>query len=277
MRQTWLVLDAHCLRHRAWHTTGQLASGALYGFFRDIRDLRDLFDADKIVFAFDHGYAYRLELLPTYKQSRREPKVPPTEEEIAARQELSRQIGLLRDKYLPALGYRNVLHQRGYEADDMIAAACIHRPSLTDIVIVSSDGDLFQLLDESVSIYNPHQKKLLTQRWFVGKWGLDPVMWASVKAMAGCSSDDIPGIDGIGETYASRYFAGKLNKESKAHAKIQAGLDVYNRNIQLTRLPAPGVEVPQWREDDATERRWGEVTEQLGFKSLKDLRSAGSK
>lgn len=263
--------------HRAWHTTGQLASGALYGFFRDIRDLQDLFDADKIVFAFDHGYTYRLELLPTYKQSRREPKVPPTEEEIAARQELSRQIGLLRDKYLPALGYRNVLHQRGYEADDMIAAACIHRPPHTEMVIVSSDGDLLQLLDGTVYIYNPHQKKLITQKSFVAQWGIDPVMWASVKALAGCSSDDIPGIDGIGETYASRYFAGKLKKESKAYAKIQAGLDVYNRNIQLTRLPAPGVEVPTWKDDDATQARWDAVTEQLGFKSLRDVRRAGAR
>lgn len=282
--KTYLILDVSYLMHRAFHAMGDLSfegagTGALFGFFREIEDLRDTLGDDYIAFACDHGHAYRTELYPGYKLRRYDDKTP---EELEARQELRRQINALRDKWLPMVGYRNVYKQPGVEADDLIARAVEKIPNDAEAIIVSSDTDLWQLIRHNVWCYSPSSKKATTLTSFTRDWGVPPAMWPHVKALAGCKTDEIEGIRGVGEGVASKWFAGKIKicdgkQKKKAgvlvdctcrYCTISKNLDVHNRNLPLTRIPCPGVEPVLWREDEVTAERWNAVTERLGFRTL---------
>lgn len=286
---TYLIIDVSYLMHRAFHAMGDLSfegvgTGALFGFFREIEDLRDTLGDDYIAFACDHGHAYRTELYPGYKLKRYDDKTP---EELEARQELRKQINALRDKWLPMAGYRNVYKQPGVEADDLIARAVEKIPNDAEAVIVSSDTDLWQLIRHNVWCYSPSSKKATTLASFTRDWGVPPAMWPHVKALAGCKTDEIEGIPGVGEKTAAAWYSNTLKAcdgqprrkfrkgvlvEEKPcpckRCKISQGLSIHNLNIKLTRIPCPGVEPVIWREDEVTAERWNAVAERLGFRTL---------
>lgn len=278
----WVFIDVSYLMNRRFYAMGGGKSddgpGATYGFFQDILDLRAMFGPERFVFAFDAGYDYRREIYPGYKQRDR------TEEELQAKAMLAAEIKALRNEHLPALGYANLLWQPGYEADDMLAAAVAALPERDEAVIVSADEDLWQLIGPTVWCYSPKTKKAVTLETFRREWGIDPPLWAQVKAMAGCSSDKIPGIVGIGEGSAAKWYAGRL-KQCEGKPKkdgtpcrckycliSKAGLDIHNRNIKLTRLPAPGTMTPVWRQDTLDAVKWNKVVAGLNFRALLDMR-----
>lgn len=270
--RTWLVLDCNYLCYRSHFAMRKIyhdgdPTGATFGFFRDIVDLRDRFDTQNFVFCFDHGCGKRKELLSTYKESRESKSAIELEERAV----IQKQIQDLRTKHLHRLGFKNVISQPGYEADDMIAS--IVRYSLSDeddAVIISSDKDLLQLLDCRTIIYNPGAKKLTNAKSFREEWGIDPTIWADIKAFAGCATDDIPGIDGVGEKTAVKWFLSQLTPGTKKYEAMSQGLDVYNRNIKLTRLPFPGVEIFKIFEDKIDRDAWREITGRMGMKSIKE-------
>lgn len=278
----WVFIDVSYLMNRAFYAMGAGKSvdgpGATFGFFRDILELRAMFGPERFVFAFDAGYDYRREIYPGYKQRER------TEEELQAKATLGKEIAALRNEYLPALGYANLLWQPGFEADDMLAAACQALPQGDEAVIVSADEDLWQLVSAAVWCYSPKSKKAITHESFRRDWGIEPPFWAHVKAMAGCSSDKIPGIRGIGEGSAAKWFAGKLKQCDGKPKKdgspcgckycliARDGLDTHNRNILLTRLPAPGTTLPVWRTDTLSGEKWNRVVSELGLRTLIDSR-----
>jgi len=274
----WLLIDCNYLCHRAWHALGDQLShddqptAAIYGFLQDVLRLQSEFDTRRLVFAFDVGLGPRLELLPTYKSSRQKAKEADTEEQQQARKNFYLQIRRLREQYLTQAGFRNVFWQDGREADDVIAS--VAKSSLKEddsAVIVSSDHDLWQCINDRVTVYNPQTKQLIDRMSFLAKWEIDPALWSSVKALAGCTADDVPGIRGIGELTAAKYYQGKLKPESVAHKKIVGeGVDVYNRNIKLVRLPFAGTEVFELKADDATQEKWNSLADRLGMQSLKD-------
>jgi 5'-3' exonuclease len=190
------------------------------------------------------------------------------------------QLTRLREKYLPYMGYRNIVWQDGYEADDLIAALCkrFTPKSKDDAIIVSSDADLFQLLSNPrVSIWNPQKKVLLTGEKFREKYGIDPTMWASVKAVAGCLSDNIRGIDRVGEKTAIKFLAGCLNPKTQAHRNIILGNKRWAENKRLTELPLDGTKVWELVEDKTSDERWNRAMEKLGMKSLIRGRVKGTK
>jgi hypothetical protein len=154
----------------------------------------------QIAFCFDHGKPKRARLYPAYKANRK----PESIEDKEHRSERNRQINLLRNEYLPAIGFKNVFWQEGYEADDLIASIVRSNARLTDIAILSSDKDLYQLLSPRVFMWNRGKKTTLQS--FYQEWGIKPDRWAEVKAMAGCTSDNIEGIDGVGEKTAIKFL-----------------------------------------------------------------------
>lgn len=275
MSQTWLLFDVSYLMNRAFHAIKDMefegeGSGALFGVIRDIRDMIELLGGNRIVFCFDGGYDYRLSIYPDYKISRRTKHEQATDEEKADRACLYRQIAMMREEVLRDLGYTNVLWQPGYEADDLIAAAChtIHENGNgDDIVIISADGDLWQLINDCTWCYNPVTKKATTIQTFRRDWNIEPTYWAHVKALAGCNGDDIPGIDGIGPKSAAAWYARTL-KPGVKYASIVSQLDIHNRNIKLTRLPAPGTMTVKLLDDCCTRDKWNKVVTRLGFKSM---------
>lgn len=280
----WLLVDAQYLSHRAKHSTGSLSfegqgTGVAFGVIRAIEDMISLHESQVIVLAFDHpSLGLRKASLPTYKSTRNANK---TEEDKQADVLFGAEIQRLKKEILPLIGYRNILEKPGYEADDIIAKLAKELPENDTAVIISSDGDLLQCLSDRVICYNPTKKVAVTADDFRAKWKLDPHQWAQVKALAGCKTDDVVGIPGVGEMTAAGFFNGDL-KESKdpekkpgRYEKILANLSIMNKNLKLVKLPYPGLELPPIVPDEITEESKLEALSLLGIRPAR--RSARAK
>jgi DNA polymerase-1 len=268
-----LIIDTTYLCHRAWHTTGDLmfeekGTGAIYGVLRDIVTLQDTFHTARCIFCFDHGMSKRFKLLPGYKSTRRLGRDMESDEEQQARVDFQRQITALKSRHLPDMGFQNVFSVPGFEADDLIAAIAATLPDTEHGIIVGTDHDLYQCLKDNVSIWNPNKKMIYDKSAFISEWGIQPEQWASVKAYAGCKSDDIPGIRGIGETTAAKFLRGELSTNTKAYHAIMNGKLLHDENLKLTKLPFPKTPVLEILPDDVTTEKWEQVVISLGMESL---------
>lgn len=273
-----LILDCNYLCYRAFFSTGGLKSnngdstGVLYGFLRELLQLKEKFNCEDLIFCFDYGKGIRETENPSYKSTRRQKERDMPEVEREAKQELRKQVDLLRETYLPKrLGYVNVFYQKGYEADDMIAAACKALPDGEEAVIVSADKDLYQCLRTCVSMWFPTSRAFFSAGGFVKMYGIQPKQWASVKALAGCSSDDIQGVEGVGEITAARFLAGQLKKGSEMLSRCRKGKAIHDRNYPLVKLPYKGcMKIKYAKQEIPSFKLWLSLLEELGFESLFD-------
>lgn len=274
MTSPWLVLDATYLCYRAYHVFRDLSyddlkTGVLYGVFRDIVSLTDRYNTRNIAFCFDHGKKeenLRRQSYPEYKAKRPRPTTP---EQRRLAKEFARQVRKLHTKYLPELGYNNVFYQRGYEADDLIAAVCTTlKERDKHSIIIGSDHDLYQLLAKKVSMWDPRTKELMTKRLFVKKYGVQPKDWIMVKAIAGCSSDNIAGVPGVGEITALRFLRGELKKESKLYREIVNSDSIIRRNRRLVKLPLFGLDPIEIRKDNVSNTKWRDTASKLGMRTI---------
>lgn len=267
----WLVLDCSYLCHRTMHVFGPAAAsldnGILFGFLRDVVFLQKQFNPQGIVFAFDSRDSKRKAVDSAYKRRRK--KTDLSEEEKLVWNDFYGQVRELRRDVLPALGFQNVLVQKGYEADDIVASVVLDSmPSYDTAIIVSSDQDLYQLLSSRVSIWNPHQKRMFTKDWFMQTWQLQPPNWAQVKAIAGCSGDDVEGIKGIGEKTAALWVRGVLKPQSAAYKKISDQIAVLTKNLPLVSLPFEGCRTFDLQADSISSKTWDQTVVSLGMESL---------
>jgi DNA polymerase-1 len=274
MNCPYLVLDCDYLCHRAKHIFGDLsdkvsATGVIYGFLRDLLSLRERFFSNRFIFCWDCGLSGRKFFWPKYKENRKHKQR--TEQEKEFELAFREQMYLLRDEYLPTIGFRNIFFQDECESDDLIATTCYNLSECAEeaIVIVSSDQDLYQCLRTNVCLFDPRTKKIMTEDIFRKKYGIGPKQWVLVKAIAGCHSDNIPGIPGIGEKRALQYLRGNLSAKSKVYNTIQNGWKVVLRNQPLIQLPMPGTKTMQIRADHVTQEGWNKVTKKLGMKSIR--------
>ena len=114
----------------------------------------------------------------------------------------------LRKRILPRIGFNNNHLQTGYEADDLIAKYV--KDNAEELVIASADNDLLQLL-YFADFLNLSKNKLITSKSFFSEYGILPAQWGMVKQIAGCSSDNVKGIQGVGEITAIKYLKGELS------------------------------------------------------------------
>jgi len=269
----WLLIDVSNLAYRSLYTMGglsydDLATGVVYGIFRDILYLTDRFGTNNIAFCFDCGSWRRKRLYSGYKSGRLRKLGEMTDEEAHARTDLRRQLNNLRNTWLPEMGFRNVFFDDGYEADDVIASICRNHEELGGKIIVSSDQDLFQLLDESTIVFNPVSKVITNRKSFEEKFKTRPDSWSMVKAIAGCSSDDIPGVKGVGEITAIKFLRNELKEESKAFQAIVNEHSSIRLFQKLTELPFPGCKKFELRGDSVTAVKWNKVMRSMGMESL---------
>ncbi len=275
-RKKWLLLDCNYLCHRAKHTTGGLSyentpTGVIYGFLKTVSHFQEFFNTPYVAFCWDSRTSKREEVFPAYKANRKNKYKDMDKKTIRLEKEFRWQMMMLRRKYLPTIGYKNVFVQKGYEADDIIASICFNLSMMDEAVIISSDQDLYQLICPHVSLYNPIKGKILTLQGFKKKHGILPEQWIIVKCIAGCSTDGIPGMEGIGEKTIIKYLTGQLNETTKAYQKIKKNVPKYiKRNYPLIALPFAGSKVPKLQEDEITQEGWNEVIKTLGMKSLRD-------
>ena len=257
-----LLVDAYGLIYRAFHALPPLANSrgqltnAAYGFTSILlRTMADL-DPERAIVAFDApGTTYRHERFPAYKAQR--PSMP---------DELRSQVPIVRD-LVAALGLP-LLEATGYEADDVIGtiATAAERDGW-EVHIVSGDLDMLQLVTKKVHLMHTAKGgadaivEYDPERVFA-RYGLTPEQMVDFKSLKGDSSDNIPGVPGVGEKTASKLIAsfGSLEQlyarldevepvriqESLAANRDAAfagqGLMTIDRDAPLT-LPATGGEI----------------------------------
>lgn len=273
MNKLWLILDCHYLCHRAFYVFGGLShdgmsTGIAFGFLKDIEILKKRFSTNNIAFCWDLGRPLRMKEDKNYKANRKSRKKDLTPEEVATMTDFRVQIKAIRKVYLRIMGFRNNFYQKGFEADDLIASLCINTLRQKDrAIIVSADHDLYQLLSNRVSVYHPQKKELVTKKSFFMSQGIKPSKWHEVKAIAGCSSDNVKGVVGVGEKTAIKYLRDELKKESKAYQNIKAaeGNGMIEGNLKLVRLPFVGVNTLRLRKDRMSKAGSLSVLKTLGM------------
>lgn len=269
---TLLVLDSSYLCHRAFHSTRQLsfrgeATGVVFGFLKDIHSLKEEFQTDRIAFCFEGQKSFRKEIYPDYKAKRYLKEQTP--EQQKARKEFRDQILHLQYQYLPQIGFKNIFSYDGYESDDVMAQIAANHKA-DRVMMVTEDQDMFQCLDSNVSMFSPFKMKIWTIDWFVHKYGIQPFQWAVVKAIAGCQTDNVKGVHGVGEGTALLFLQGRLSSSHHRFPWIlsREGKRIVRRNRALVELPMDGCPVPQIQDDEISEKGWKAVCSQLGFKSM---------
>jgi 5'-3' exonuclease len=231
------------MAYAAWHSMGALSAeeirtGTIFGFLKRVLSLAKEFKTNQFIFCWDSRRSRRKLIYPEYKANRRQQE--PSPEERKENEIKYHQFDLLRTEILPALGFKNNYRKFGYEADDLIAHFALTSPvkELDNNIVVSSDNDLFQLLN-LCTIYSLYKKQLYTRNDFIDEWGVDPGVWWRVKAIAGCSTDNVEGIKGVGEKTAIRYLHAELPENGVVCQRIDSeeGQKIIERNIPLVRLP----------------------------------------
>jgi DNA polymerase-1 len=192
------LIDGSAFIFRAFHSlppmynSNQTPVNAVYGFAKMLAQSLDQFPCSNIVVIFDHGKkTFRNDIYPNYKAQR--PPLP---------QELAPQFNLIYE-LVDAFNITRI-SQEGYEADDIIASySKIASKQNYQTIIISSDKDLIQLLNKEIKIYDPMKKKYTTNEDVLTKFGVLPENFIDFQALIGDTSDNIPGVKGVGPKTAS--------------------------------------------------------------------------
>lgn len=239
MKRT-LILDCNFLCYKAWYSQGQLSfghhrTGIIYGFFRQLQTLcRDL-EPTGLVFCWDSRKSVRKKSYPAYKEGRHENE---TAHDRRERQIAYEQFNLLQE-LLHQIGFRNIFQWEGFESDDIIAriVTTLGYPNLRRKrwVVVSSDEDLYQLLDYC-TMYKP-SKGFYSRDDLHKEFDIFPQVWVTVKCTAGCKTDNVAGVRGVGNATAIKFIQGKLLPTSKAYSNIRRDFGITRENLKLVKLP----------------------------------------
>jgi len=246
-----LIIDSNYLGYAAAYTTGDLshddiATGVLFGFLSRILSMGESFKTNDFVFCWDSRSSKRRDKHSFYKEHRS--KLDP--EEAKRKAIIGKQFKCLRRTILPKIGFQNVFVQRGYESDDIVMKI-VQEWKMEDPIVITADEDLYQCL-VSARVFLPNKKMMMTANRFRQEYGILPSSWARVKRIAGCSSDEVPGIVGVGEKTAIKFIKGKLKKDSVAYQKIvsEEGKAILRRNHSIVTLPFQGTEIPKRRKNE---------------------------
>lgn len=231
------IIDGSGFIFRAFHALPPLTRpdktpvGAVYGFCNMLAKLYAEMHADHMVVVFDAARKnYRYALYPNYKANRGE-----TPEDLIP------QFPLIREA-CQAFGVPQ-LEKNGYEADDIIATLVKQaRLAQREVVVVSSDKDLMQLMGPGVSMYDQMKNKYYSLEDVHKKFGVTPDKVVDIQALAGDSSDNIPGVAGIGPKTAAQLiekfgsFEGLFeNLHEISQPKRRASLEAEEGNARISR------------------------------------------
>ncbi|MFM8716659.1 MAG: 5'-3' exonuclease H3TH domain-containing protein [Spartobacteria bacterium] len=244
-----LLVDGHYYLYRSFFAIRGLKNSrgeptnAIYGFIKALRKMLADVKPDRAAVVWDAGLpARRVELQPAYKQNRSSmpDDLRPQEEWL--------------QKNISLLGAQSV-ELPDTEADDLIASyALAARNAGTDVVIATNDKDILQLVDEKIHIYSTNKTDikeggfaLLGSAEVAGKWGVPAARIADVLALTGDSSDNIPGVPGIGGKTAVQLVTShgsvqamlenpSLIENPRLREKIITGRDIITANREMVRL-----------------------------------------
>jgi len=268
-----LIIDSPALCYRAKFAMQkvelsyeEMKTEIIFNFLNQIMSLAKRFETNQFAFCWDSRKSFRRDLYPTYKWKRKENK---TQEEKDFAVLAYEQFHRLRRKVLPALGFKNNFIQTGLEADDIIASIGEHEYKNYDSTIISRDNDLYQLLDYS-DMFDFQTLKMMTLEIFRTKYSTEPYVWAEMKQIAGCSTDNVAGIEGVGEKTAIIYILNELPEHYKTFKAIESreGQKIIKRNKPLVCLPFKGTKKFSIQKDKLYAKDFYNTFEKLGFKSF---------
>jgi DNA polymerase-1 len=204
MREKIVLIDGHSILHRAFYgipdltNAAGLHTNAIYGFLNILFKILDEEQPEYLIVAFDvHAPTFRHKMYEPYKGTRK----PMAEE-------LRQQVPVLKE-VLTAMGI-HIVELPGYEADDLLGTIATRSEKAgLKVALVSGDRDLLQLASEFIKIRIPKTKRTGTEiedyyaADVVAKMQVTPREYIDVKALMGDSSDNIPGVPGIGEKTAT--------------------------------------------------------------------------
>jgi DNA polymerase I len=245
----WLLVDGFNLAYRCFFAVPELTradgfpTNALHGWVKSLWKLADQEKPDVTLVFFDLGGAQdRLALHPEYK-AQREEMPEALEKQIPYVKSLTR-----------ALGYAGI-EQDGVESDDLLASEAVARAKLgEDVLIVSADKDFAQIVSDRIKILLPPPSanpklgwRLLDAAGVGEKFGVPPAQIADYLALVGDTSDNIPGIDGVGPKTASKWLQqfGSLEgviahsaelKPDRFQEAVRTQADRLRLNLKLTTL-----------------------------------------
>lgn len=236
-----VIIDGNNMAYIAKHAMRGLSyedrdTGVIFGFLGALLTLHKRFDYDaRFLFAWDSSRSLRREIFPEYKMRRRATRDAKSEEEREYDASARRQMTLLRKYVLPEMGFNNQWLMNGLESDDVMALLLTKVKG--DAALVTTDHDLYQCLGTGVVIYNPITKRTVTAFDFKKEWGIEPYMWSQVLSIAGCDTDEVPGVQGVGAKTAIKYLKGELRGDGALARRIRESADVIERNAKLVTLP----------------------------------------
>lgn len=250
----------------------------IYGFLFKLNALIHKSKAQVVVYALDSKTSKRRQLYDLYKENRTDDKK--TEDQKRLDNLAYPQFDEIINYVLPTLGCMNMFGEEGFEADDVIGRICKSYPD-NQIIICTTDHDLYQLLTPNVCILNAKTDTFFSITSFEKTYGIEPKIWKRVKAIGGCVSDNVKGVPipqpdqtkkqrHVAETGALNYLKGKTKPTTQAHKAIEsrAGKDVINRNKSLVILPFRGTPEYKIRPDRMKKKGLIRIAEKYGFKTV---------
>ena len=247
MSDTVLIIDGHSMAFRAFYAlppdnfvtaTGQ-HTNAVYGFVSMLTRLLETERPTHVAVAFDVSrHSFRTEEYPDYKGTR-----DATPEEFKGQVELIREV-------LDAMGIVS-LSREGFEADDILATLAYRAGHEgATVLVVSGDRDSFQTVTENVTVLypgtGPGDLRRMTPEAVEAKYGVPPHRYPEIAAIVGETSDNLPGVPGVGPKTAAQWinkYDGLDNLLARADeiggkrgAALREHMDDVVRNRRLNRL-----------------------------------------
>lgn len=199
-----LIVDGENLLHRSFHKFEAFKykgepTGAIYGFMKSLQSNIFRFNPDHVIITFDNGRSkFRLKILPTYKGSRT--KLGMDYESLQSQKSTIRR--LLKLLNIPVI--YDAPFKNHYESDDYIAWVARYYPG--KVHILSSDKDFCQLIDARVKIISPAKETIITVNNCLEIMGYMPNECVDYLSLIGDTSDNIPGVKGIGPKKARQFL-----------------------------------------------------------------------
>jgi DNA polymerase-1 len=214
-----LIIDGNNMSHRAYWAHKELSysgrcTGLLFGFFKALISLHKNYPDYFRIVVWDQGYERRLTeskkgveqgLIPQeYKGNRRQAEAEMTPDERKTHEEIHEQMDQLKD----ALNLVRCLQVgvQGQEGDDLAYSyAKQAQADGGEAIIVSSDQDFMQVLDEHVVVYDAMKQEKWTKERFQVEYCFEPFLWVDKGALEGEAGDNIFGVEGWGPVTACKY------------------------------------------------------------------------
>jgi DNA polymerase-1 len=279
MKEKLFLLDATALLYRAFFAlirnplinSKGMNTSAIYGVISSFMSFVNKFNPQHIIVSFDRkAPTFRHEKSELYKANR-----PPMPDELITQVEPVKQ-------FFEEIGLPEI-SKDGLEADDILATLTYMLKDKYEIVLVTGDKDYSQLVQDGVYLYDPMKDIFIQREDVVTKYGVTPEQFVDYLAIVGDSSDNIPGVKGLGpkgaETLLTKYgtLDGIYANLDKLPEKVREKLSADKDNAYLSRelaqmvldapIQMPTVEATHFKKEDLLQAM--SILDEYEFPSLK--------